>query len=103
MYYLTTINANGFFEYAEQETCPDLAQLRQAVGGYIETVPYWEHWDGRQAVAFCNEEGKLEGLPINANATSLWHSQLSPRTIDDVLCGNVIIISADTGAEMREL
>ena len=45
----------------ETEIGNDLHSMQQAVGGYIQAVyPYEE------AVALiCNEEGKLEGLPLN--------------------------------------
>ena len=45
----------------ETQIGSDLHSMQQAVGGYIQAVyPYEE------AVALiCNEEGKLEGLPLN--------------------------------------
>jgi hypothetical protein len=103
MYYITIINTDGTTEQSEQEDCPDLAQLRKAVGGSIEAVPYWERWQDRQAVAFCNEEGKLEGLPINDRATMFWNLATSPWRTDDCLAGNVIIIATDTDEEMAKL
>ena len=39
----------------------DLRSMQQAVGGYIQAVyPYEE-----KVVLVCNEEGKLDGLPLN--------------------------------------
>ena len=39
----------------------DLRSMQQAVGGYIQAVyPYEE-----AVVLVCNEEGKLDGLPLN--------------------------------------
>ena len=39
----------------------DLRSMQQAVGGYIQAVyPYEE-----TVVLVCNEEGKLDGLPLN--------------------------------------
>ena len=39
----------------------DLHSMQQAVGGYIQAVyPYEE-----AVVLVCNEEGKLDGLPLN--------------------------------------
>lgn len=71
---------------------PTLEVMQQAVGGYIETVPFFNQYEGQDAVAFCNEEGKLEGLPVNATATELWHKQYPA---DDVLVGNVIVLTGD--------
>jgi hypothetical protein len=103
MYYVTIITTDGETLNAEHEKCPELSLLKQAVGGYTETVPYWDWWEGRECVAFYNEEGKLDGLPYNALATSLWHTYLSPIRINDTLHGNVIIVSVDTPEEMAEL
>ncbi len=59
-----------------------LPHLQQAVGGMIEVVPSKQ--EGYSII--CNEEGKLQGLPINYKATMLhWHAS-------DPLCGDVIII-----------
>lgn len=46
----------------KKEIGEELEDLQQEVGGYIETVyPFPEE----DAVLICNEEGKLEGLPLN--------------------------------------
>jgi hypothetical protein len=47
-----------------------LKALQDAVGGYIEAVALPDFIKGaRNATAYVNEEGKLEGLPINWRAT----------------------------------
>lgn len=38
-----------------------LKSLQEAVGGYIEAIYPWED----EVALICNEEGKLEGLPLN--------------------------------------
>jgi hypothetical protein len=66
---------------------PNLKVLQQAVGGYIETVPWlttvWAGEDGKfvSCIAYCNEEGKLERLPYNAQATLVWDRAL--RRMED--------------------
>lgn len=45
-----------------------LEELQQIVGGYIEILFFK---DGRMMVL--NEEGKLEGLPVNMEATRIAH------------------------------
>lgn len=50
---------------------PTLPQLQNAVGGYIEMVPYGAKV--RQWKMVCNEEGLLIGLPPNQLATALAH------------------------------
>ena len=57
----------------------------------IEAVPHWEVRNGLPCVAYCNEEGKLEGLPINDRATLMWWNVLG-RRVDDALCGNVVVL-----------
>lgn len=59
-----------------------LGEMQAFVGGFIEHVGIWQghsYW--------CNEEGKLLGLPVNAEATArlgmTW----------DVLVGDVLVTS----------
>jgi hypothetical protein len=102
MYHLTTINTDGSIEEREQTKCPDIEQLQEAVGGYVESVPYWQKHDGKRAWVICNEEGKLHGLPVNCTATLMWHdAQKLVRA--DVLVGNIVIVACDTEGEYREL
>lgn len=54
-----------------------LAQLQEAVGGYIEAVP------GSRNRAYCNEEGRLRGLPVNQQAS---------QQFNQLLVGNVIVL-----------
>jgi hypothetical protein len=48
-----------------------LLQLQKFVGGYIELVP-----GIRPYVAYCNEEGRLKGLPVNALASRKYGQEL---------------------------
>jgi hypothetical protein len=59
-----------------------LQQLQDAVGGWVEAVdlsPTLTMW--------CNEEGKLNGLPFNSLATDLWEESFGQT---DFIKGNVI-------------
>lgn len=69
---------------------PSLDDLRAFVGGYIETVPRFAQLDGQYCVVFCNEEGKLNGLPVNVMATRAW-AKAAGMPLDDVLVGPVAI------------
>lgn len=60
----------------------DLDGLQELVGGWLEASTCG------LAVAWMNEEGKLQGLPVNPRATVLWHRMLGYQP-GDVLCGNV--------------
>ena len=57
-----------------------LQQMQDAVGGYIEAVP------GTQHRVWCNEEGRLQQLPINEGASALF---------GQILVGNVLVIDDD--------
>jgi len=77
---------------------PTLEQLQDAVGGYIEYVPLND-----QTIAitghthmYCNEMGKLEGLPFNAMATSMM------RNSHDVIVGNAVLMTDDDDGSGEE-
>jgi len=82
-----------------------LEELQAAVGGYIEPVPrFTTIWDDDaklyvECVAFCNEEGKLDELPVNPVATALWNEAVSGpswrKPLADVLVGPVAIVFGD--------
>lgn len=71
-----------------------LSVLNAAVGGSIETVPYWNTHRGLPCVAFCNEEGKLKGLPYNVRANIAWLQERS-HDVDDILVGDIIVITGN--------
>jgi hypothetical protein len=87
------IPPSGEIVVTELETVPPIEELQKAVGGYIETVPYFTKYKDKQCVAFCNEEGKLKGLPYNSRATNDW-GRNTPLS-DDVLVGPVVILTGD--------
>lgn len=96
---------------------PNLTFLQKAVGGFIEPVPSFTSIarDGAvvDCIAFCNEEGKLQRLEVNRNATRLWDEALRRIKTDrgapayptgltgrdgkpvDLLVGNVCVIVGD--------
>jgi hypothetical protein len=86
---------------------PDLDEMRAKIGGgYIQVVPKWQQLpDGRKCVAFCDEDGRMKGLPVNDAATALWHDELKRGGLSgefDVLRGPVLCVSGDA-AFMRAL
>nr|DAE30323.1 MAG TPA: protein of unknown function (DUF3846) [virus sp. ct5rm7] len=58
--------------------------MQAIVGGYVEQV-----WLDGNTTMFLNEEGKLEGLPLNIEATKVFRSH-HPGT-DDFIVGNVLV------------
>jgi hypothetical protein len=67
-----------------------LAEAQALVGGLIEVFPLN---DGR--IMVCNEEGKLEHLPVNVEATILFRRTYGPV---DTIVGDVIVCQ---GRELR--
>lgn len=77
---------------------PSLEFLRDAVGGDLELVPFFSTYQDRACIAFCNEHGKLQGLPVNEAANVLWRAYRVPPpfTIDgDYLVGPVVVLIGD--------
>lgn len=76
-----------------------LKTLQDAVGGYLELVPHLTKYnvDGtlHEVVAFCNEQGKLQDLPINLAATLIWQLAAAPNHLRDILVGNVVLLWGD--------
>ena len=60
-----------------------LEQLQKAVGGYIETVTI-----DNGNILIVNEEGKLQGLPYNAEATAVYHRI---GRLNDVIVGDAVL------------
>jgi hypothetical protein len=84
-----------------------LEKLQEAVGGDIEAVPYWDTFeiDGKTvpAVVWCNEKGKLDGLPRNHYMTDLWEKHLQKTGLSrfaagqelDFLVGSIAVCVGD--------
>lgn len=93
---LTILKVDGTKTVTELDRAATLDELQAAVGGYIETVPFLEKYEGDPAVAFCNEEGKLNGLPVNQTADNVWAANLAGTERWDVLVGDIVILTGDT-------
>lgn len=80
------------------DATPEIETLHELVGGYIEAVPGFDRvahaGTEQRCVAFCNEEGKLNGLPPNTVATVLWRIALG-RPQSDWLVGPVVVLYGD--------
>jgi len=103
---MIVIEPNGLYHAKPLDAAPSLDSLQTAVGGYVELVASFDtiRYSGEVSpcVVFCNEEGKLDGLPVNMIATALWDHALGRTTEatlgripDDVLCGAVVVILGD--------
>lgn len=77
----------------------DYPSMRDAVGGYIEFVRLRGEFEGYGL--YVNEEGKLNGLPINDIATAVWEMSFGIYT--DIIVGNAVIVSAKLNDEGEHL
>ena len=59
-----------------------LKVLQEAVGGYVQVVDLKENLS-----LWCNEEGKMLGLPANHFATIMWEKRFGKT---DVIVGNAV-------------
>ena len=106
---MTTIKIDGTQISVALDKPPDLQTLKAGIGGgWLEAVPGWQTLTSRNpvpCVAFCDEEGKLKGMPVNEIATLLWHAALDRdgiKLMHDVLVGDVVLLTGDA-AFMRSL
>ena len=68
-----------------EEGQDELALLQKTVGGYIEAVTVTE--DGH--TLYLNDEGKMNGLPVNETATRMTRGILSPY---DLIMGDTVLV-----------
>ena len=96
-------------EVKEIEGPPTLDVLKDAIGGgHLESVPYFHSIQhGRQrhrCAAFCDEDGKVKGLPMNMLATQLWDQSMRRShgcsASPDFLVGQIAVVFGD--AEFME-
>lgn len=67
-----------------------LEQLQTLVEGRIEIVDLQDE-EGNGPELIINEEGKLEGLPVNIEATMLYEKKYG-RSNSDIIVGNVVLV-----------
>jgi hypothetical protein len=67
-----------------EDAAAALAVYQRVVQGWIELVP-----NPHDVTVYCNEEGKIHGLPPNYRATQLFGAWLQPL---DVIAGTVIVV-----------
>jgi len=85
MFTYAVINTDGDVSLISESHPIKYDDMVACVGGYIEPV----YLDG--AVAYVNEEGKLEGLRQNQRATNLAHAHNAIYG-DDWIAGNMLIV-----------
>jgi Domain of unknown function (DUF3846) len=97
------IRENGDITMRHLTKPPELRELQMGVSspvandggiGFIEAIPNFDMYDGQRCRAFCNEEGKLNCLPLNVAATSAWCQSVG-SAVGDVLVGPIVILIGD--------
>lgn len=91
---ITIIRSDGTRNMLTCNKKSQYAFLRAAVGGNIETLPYFNKFEGKRCVAYCNEEGKLTGLPRNQHGQALWLDALMKRdgSLEHIDIGRTVIV-----------
>lgn len=103
---MVVIKALGGTEVKTFNRRPDLQELQEKVGGFIEAVPDFTRYSVRQkdgtriaqeCIVYCNEQGKLGGMQINRMATEEWGECLTNKgaSLNDSLVGDVIVLYGD--------
>lgn len=72
-----------------------LEELQEFVGGYIEVVNLLDDTPLAiaDAILVVNEEGKLNGLPVNSVATAVYNVCMQPY--EDIVVGDALLCSSD--------
>lgn len=100
---LIVLSVNGSQLATPYRRPATLREMRAALGGgYLERIPYFTRFEFggefHDCVAFCDEHGKIRGLPLNERATAAWllaQAGNLPDPINDVLVGPVLVIIGD--------
>jgi hypothetical protein len=86
MYQIIVLDVDGSEKLLPlQKKAPEWTQLKELVGGYIETVPHFAFYQTNagerfpRGYAFCNENGIAEGAKFNPNATKHWKLALAGK------------------------
>jgi hypothetical protein len=76
-----------------------LKEMQSIVGGYIEVITFTNkfrrppHLSIPTKLMICNEEGKLNNLPVNKKMSEIWKDYFG--IYSDIIVGNVLICDPD--------
>ena len=89
---LIHIKADGKTEERIVSSAPDLEELQQMVGGYIEVV--WVRHKGRRTAMIVNEDGYRLGLSVNPRASQIYQATalFVGQTTDHMIVGDAVIL-----------
>lgn len=92
--YMLTIHPSGTYQYKKLAGIPTLDELHTAIEGPLELVPLLTKLGRSRCIAFCDEDGKRKGLPLNAAAQALWRLAIGRPITEDHLVGPITIVVA---------
>ncbi len=100
-YAVFVISADGSVTKTIQPKKPEYQQLRNAVLGLIETVPYFTSFEygGKKynrGTAYVNEEGLIIGLAKNTAANAAWRKAVPKGDPDRMQLVGPVIFYATT-------
>lgn len=84
--FAVSVSYDGFVEVNNFDPARSYELISGAVEGWIEATPIV--FDGNQYTMWVNEEGKINGLPLNVAATALWQASNGDS---DWIVGNAYI------------
>ena len=90
------LKTDGTDEQKTANESPTLEQLQEIVDGYIELVNVF--FGGKYEQMIVNEEGRLNGLPFNYRATSVYHCNYITHKGEvpyDPIVGNAVILTGN--------
>jgi len=100
------IHPDGNISVKRQQKSPKLAQLQEAVGGYIQEIPHFTRFEHNgvsytRGVAYCNEHGRRKELPFNEAASKAWKVCLgnAPLWYEPHILGTVVFVTTAKGGE----
>ena len=92
------IDVDGTRTVLEYHPDDEYTTLRDGVGGYIEAVDM----PSVGVVMWCNEEGKINGLPVNAAACEYYEVEFG--ALYDIIVGPVVFTGmADDNGNMTSI
>lgn len=78
------ITVSGAITCFSMDKLEELKQLQTAVDGFVQAIGI-----GDELTLWCNEEGKMMGLPHNPYAQKLWDNAFGVDT--DYIVGNIVL------------
>ena len=92
---ITTIKSDGTIDQILEKK-DSLEILQKRVGGYIEIIPLFNKYNGKNCIAYCNEYGIYAKLQFNKLATDKWKECLGNQKLgyEPQLVGDVVIVQS---------